>query len=300
MNLRDLEYLVAVADHRHFGKAAEACHVSQPALSMQIKKLEDEFRVQLFERTNKQVFPTAVGREIIDRARRVIDEARGIADLARAHQDPLAGNLRLGAFPTLSPYLFPEIVPRIRLAMPDLKLFLIEEKTAQLLAGLKDGRIDAAFIALPVEEDGLEARPLFEDRFALAVPAGHSLENRKCVSLSDIAGEPLLLLEEGHCLRAQALDVCGMMGASEHSDFRATSLETLRQMVAANMGVTLIPEIAAIPGGPIRYIPFRAPCPSRIIALVSRKSTTRGECLAKLSALVMESRRNCGPPPGGL
>jgi len=284
MNLRDLQYLVAVADARHFGRAAEASHVSQPTLSMQLKKLEESLGVRLFERTHKQVMVTGVGEEIVRRARTILRETEGLREAARAAQNPLAGELRLGAFPTLAPYFLPLAVPKLRKRLPKLKLLLTEEKTDRLLAMLKEGALDAALLALPIEEEGLETAELLDDPFLLAVPAGHALAKRKQVTRRDIAGMPLLLLEEGHCLRRQALEFCSFAGTGERTDFRATSLETLRQMVAAGVGVTLMPKLAALKGDGVAYIPFAPPAPLRTIGLVWRKSTARAEMLAAVRA----------------
>jgi len=286
MNLRDLKYLVAVADNKHFGKAAKISHVSQPALSMQVQKLESELGVQLLERTNKTVMVTEIGKDIVERARKIIQETEEIKAIAKTHQDPFAGRIRLGAFPTLAPYFFPTIVPKISKALPKLKLFLVEEKTEQLLDQLKNGTLDAAIIALPVHGEQLQTLPLFEDEFLLAVHAKHHLAERKHVDQSDLEGEPLLLLEEGHCLRNHALVVCSLMQTGEVQDFRATSLETLRQMVASSIGITLIPKIAVQKHKDISYIPFTAPAPSRTIVLVWRKTSARGACFEKIGQLI--------------
>lgn len=286
MNLRDLDYLVAVADQLHFGKAAEYCHVSQPTLSMQLKKLEDYLGVQLFERTNKHVMITPVGEHIAECARRMLQDAQQIKDIAKMSQDPYAGDFRLGAFPTLAPYFLPLVVPAIRRKLPKLKLLLVEEKTAELLDKLKTGNLDAALVALPVEEEGLGSAPLFDDPFLLAVPHAHPLAKRKHINQSDIKGEQLLLLEDGHCLRSQALEVCSLIGASEHQDFRATSMETLRQMVAAGVGITLIPKLAMRKKDGIIYIPFAKPAIFRTIGLVWRKTTVRKPCIEALLSVV--------------
>lgn len=290
MNLRDLQYLVAVADLRHFAKAAESCFVSQPALSMQIKKLEEELGVQLFERSSKHITVTPVGQDIVARARRILQEADDLKALARARQDPFAGEIRLGAFPTLAPYFFPHIVPAITATYPDLKLLLVEEKTETLLALLRQGELDATFLALPVpaREEGLTAIPLFNDPFMLALPLSHPLATRPNVTHDDLAGQELLLLEEGHCLGQQSLEVCDLMGLSAHSDFRATSMETLRQMVIAGSGITLIPQLALRDDDSICYIPFAAPPPARTIALVWRESSARSPCFAALAALIQD------------
>jgi LysR family hydrogen peroxide-inducible transcriptional activator len=287
MNLRDLQYLAAVADHRHFGKAAQACNTSQPTLSMQLKKLEETLGVQLFERTSKHVMVTPIGEDIAERAQRILREAEGIKEAAKTAQDPYAGEFRLGAFPTLAPYFLPQAVPAISKKLPKLKLLLVEEKTEALLEGIKAGTLDAALLALPIEEDGLETAALFDDQFLLAVPRYHALAKRKTIRQSDLADERLLLLEDGHCLRAQALEVCHMTGAGEQ-EFRATSLETLRHMVAAGSGITLIPKMAMQKGDGIVYIPFAKPAPSRTIGLVWRKTSARKPCI---DAFVQELSR---------
>ncbi|TPQ26720.1 LysR substrate-binding domain-containing protein [Methylomonas koyamae] len=286
MNLRDLHYLIAVADLRSFVQAADRCCISQPTLSTQIKKLEDELGIQLFERTNKKVLPTELGERIIASARRILKEQAIIKELAATAQDPLAGNLRLGAFPTVASYLFPQLVPLIKQALPRIRLILVEEKTEQLIQQLKSGQMDCALLALPVYEDFLESKAVFDDEFLLAVADSHPLAFNSVVEQSDLQGEHLLLLDEGHCLRGHALQVCQTVGADEEQDVRATSLETLRQMVHAGTGVTFIPQIAVRHEPGIRYIRFAAPAPSRTIGLVWRKTSARGELIRQLSGLV--------------
>lgn len=291
MNLSDLRYLVAVADHRHFGRAAEACFVSQPTLSTQIKKLERELGVELFERHPRQVLLTAAGEQVLQHARRAVAEADGIREVARQARDPESGSLRLGIFPTLGPYLLPHIVPALHQRFPHLELLLVEEKTEVLLQRLHDGVLDVAMLALPVEGDHLHTEPLFDEHFVLAVPADHPLASRKrSVNLSVLAGEQLLLLEEGHCLRAQALSVCHLNGAAERHGFRATSLETLRQMVASGGGITLLPELAVQPPVPayagVRLLHFSAPAPSRRIGMVWRSTSAFGTFLPHVADVV--------------
>jgi len=288
MNLRDLKYLVAVAKYKHFGKAAEACFVSQPALSMQLKKLEEELGVQLFERTNKRVMITQVGRDITERAQRLLREADEIKEVAKMYQNPLAGEICLGAFPTLAPYFFPQIVPTITEEFPELKLLLMEEKTEMLIQKLHNGELDAAVLAIPLpkEEESLEYIELFNDEFLLAVSPKHKFAKRKSITRNDLCGETLLLLEDGHCLRDQALDICSLIGANENQNFRATSLETLRAMVAANAGITLIPEIAKKDSDEIVYIPFHSNPPARKIALVWRKTHAKKECCKQIVAII--------------
>ena len=287
MNLRDLRYLVALAEHKHFGRAADASFVSQPTLSTQIKKLEDELDVALVERTPRKILLTEVGREIATRARHVLDEVEQIKAIARRTKDPESGTLRLGIFPTLGPYLLPHIVPGLRERFPRLELLLTEEKTETLLARLREGRLDAALLALPLHDDQLHAEVLFDEPFLLAVPTQHRLARRKALAIDDLESESLLLLEDGHCLRDQALDVCQLAGASERDGFRATSLETLRQMVAANVGITLLPLLAVRPpvvqSDAIHLLPFRGQPPSRRIALVWRKSSAMKGFLTTLA-----------------
>ncbi|HET6632928.1 MAG TPA: DNA-binding transcriptional regulator OxyR [Rhodanobacteraceae bacterium] len=287
MNLRDLQYLVALADHRHFSRAAEACFVSQPTLSTQIKKLEEELGISLVERTPRKVLLTDAGQDIVRRARDVLHEVAQIRAVARRTADPESGSVRIGIFPTLAPYLLSHTVPMLRVRFPKLELRLVEEKTETVLAMLREGRLDAGIVALPIHEDALHGEFLFEEPFVLAVPQDHPLGERDDLTMDDLAGQRLLLLEDGHCLRDQALEVCHLAGAGERSGFRATSLETLRQMVAANVGITLLPTLAVQPpvaqAPNVRLVEFRDRVPSRRIAMVWRKSSAMAEFLAKLA-----------------
>jgi len=300
MNLRDLNYLVALADLRHFGRAAELCHVSQPTLSTQIRKLEEELGVALVERAPRQVMLTPAGADIVDRARRVLAEVAQMRETARRTTDPEAGSVRLGMFPTLGPYLLPHVVPRLRARFPRLELLLVEEKTESLLAMLRAGRLDAAVLALPLHEDWLHCEPLFAEPFMLAVPAGHALAQQGELPLSALAHEHLLLLEDGHCLRDQALEVCSLAGAGEKEGFRATSLETLRQMVAAGVGITLLPMLAVKPPVPtsasIRLIGFRDP-PLRRLAMVWRRSSAMSTFLHQVAKVLRELPPSLLTPP---
>lgn len=283
MNLRDLQYLIAVADLRNFSQAANQCCVSQPTLSSQIRKLEDTLGITVFERSNKRVMPTETGEQIIALARRILREVDAMHDVAQSAHDPLAGKFRLGAFPTLSTYIFPSLVPKITAVLPQLKLVLVEEKTQALLDRLKRGELDAALLALPVHDEQLAVKTLFDDDFFLAVPPQHPLAKKKIVEQTDLASNTLLLLEEGHCLRDQALEVCHRAGLEEEQDFRATSLETLRQMVKAGTGITFMPKIAIHPNETgICYIPFKKPAPYRTIGLVWRKTSARTAVIEKL------------------
>jgi LysR family transcriptional regulator, hydrogen peroxide-inducible genes activator len=279
LKLKDLRYLVALADTRHFGRAAERCFVSQPTLSTQLKKLEDYLGVQLIERQPKRVALTAAGEAIVARARRILEASDEVVTLARAHRDPLAGALRIAMLPTIGPYVLPRVARDIRRALPRLDLRLYEYPTAAMLMRLRAGEIDLGILALPVDLDGLEARALYDEPFMVAVPTTHPLAKRDSIRVQDLHDETLLLLEDGHCLRDQALEVCGKVAMHEKQDFRATSLETLRQMVATGAGVTLLPELATL--GAYRHArgvtvrPFARPAPLRRIGGVWRKTTAR-------------------------
>ena len=279
MNLRDLKYLIALADMRHFGKAADACFVSQPTLSTQVRKLEEELGVTLVERAPRKVMLTATGQDVVQRARRIVADVEQMREAARRSKDPESGSLRLGVFPTLAPYLLPHVVPQLRERFPQLELLLVEEKSDVLLQRLREGRLDAALLALPVHDEQLHAEFLFEEAFVLAAPQGHELATRTSLHVDELSDETLLLLEDGHCLRDQALEVCRLSGAQEKSGFRATSLETLRQMVAAVHAPIVQPAN-------IRLVKFSEPAPSRRIALVWRKSSAMEAFLQQLAAEV--------------
>ena len=298
MNLQELRYLVAIAEHRHFGRAAEACFVSQPTLSTQIKKLERELGVELVERSPRQVMMTETGERIVERARIVLGETDNIAEIARQAIDPESGSLRVGLFPTLAPYLLPHVVPHLHTSFPNLELLLVEEKTEVVLQRLRDGKLDAGVLALPVPGEQLHMEPLFTEEFVLAVPASHELARSEGpVDASVLAGEHVLLLEEGHCLRDQALSVCQLVGASERTGFRATSLETLRQMVAAGVGVTLLPELAVqspvAVSEDIALLRFSEPVPRRHVAMFWRETSVYRSFLPQLAAVIRDL-------PGGL
>ncbi|MDX3936059.1 MULTISPECIES: DNA-binding transcriptional regulator OxyR [unclassified Stenotrophomonas] len=288
MNLRDLKYLVALADHRHFGKAAAACFVSQPTLSTQIRKLEDELGLPLVERAPRKVMLTPAGVEAAARARTIVAEVEQMKEAARRSRDPEAGTVRLGIFPTLGPYLLPHVIPNIRERFPQLELLLVEEKSDELLTRLREGRLDAALLALPLDDDQLHAEFLFEEPFLLAVSQQHPLARRQHLDVQELSSQKLLLLEDGHCLRDQALAVCRLFGANEKSEFRATSLETLRQMVAADVGITLLPTLSVKPPVPrsdnIRLLDFSGDDrPSRRIAMAWRRSSAMTGFLEQLA-----------------
>ncbi len=293
MNLRDLEYLVALAEERHFHRAAERCFVSQPTLSGQIKKLEEELGVQLVERAGRRIGMTEAGLAIAAQARRVLAEARMVKDLAAGFKDPMVGRLQVGVIPTVAPYLLPLFVPHVRKRFPGLELFLHEHQTVVLLDKLRQAELDLLILALPVETDEFAEIDLYQEPFVLTVPADHPLAEMQFASLDVLHGGEVLLLEEGHCMRGQALDVCLLAGASEYSGFRGTSLETLRQMVAEGIGITLMPKLAVptdpLFGANVRYIPFADPPPNRRIGLMHRKASYRAGCFKALAELIKES-----------
>jgi len=283
LKLKDLRYLVAVADARHFGRAAERSFVSQPTLSAQLKKLEEYLGVQLIERAPKRVQLTVAGEEIVERARRILEASEEIVELARGHRDPLAGRLRVALLPTIGPYLLPNVAARLRRQLPRLELMLYEYQTDLMLEKLHSGEIDVGILAFPVSMDGLDSFELYKEPFAVAMPAGHRLARRSSIRIADLAHETLLLLEDGHCLRDQALDICAGSDVHEKQDFRATSLETLRQMVASGVGITLLPELAGRGAyGNARGVtvkPFVKPVPTRTVGAVWRKSSARREAI---------------------
>lgn len=289
MNIRAIQYLVTLADVRHFSKAAELCYVSQPTLSTQIRKLEEELEVQLVERSPRQVMLTPIGEEIVERGRSILGEVEAMRAIARRSRDPHSGTLRLGIFPTLAPYLLPHVIPEVRRHFPGLTLRLFEEKTEVILDMLERGTLDAGLLATPVPDDRLVCRELFEEAFVVAMPEQHPLASKTHIELKDLEQQELLLLEDGHCLRDQALEVCQMSGAHENLDFHATSMETLRQMVAANTGITLMPTLAikppVAPTENLAVRPFREPGPRRKIAMVWRKTSALKEFNEQIAIL---------------
>ncbi|KAB1076215.1 LysR substrate-binding domain-containing protein [Methylobacterium planeticum] len=286
LSLRDLEYVVAVAEESHFGRAAERCNVSQPTLSVQIRKLEEALGLVLFERSNRRVLLTPAGQVIVRQARAVLAQAQRLLALASEGRGaPLTGRLVLAAIQTLGPYLFPLVLRHLRQEFPLLALALSEARTAEILEGLRDGRVDAALVSLPLPSAGLTISPLFVEPFWLACPADHALARGGALRATDIAGPDLLLLDEGNCLRDQTVAACG---AGSSAGRHATSLETLRSMVAAGAGYTLLPALA-LPAGPdpsglIVTRSFDADGPGRTIALAWRSSDPRAAGLQHLAA----------------
>ena len=293
MTLQELRYIVALAEKGHFVRAAEACNVGQPTLSTQLKKLEDYLGVTLFERNKHQLIPTPIGEEILDRARVALTAVEEIRDLARRGTDPMNGVLRLGVFPTLGPYLIPHLLPVIRRTYPQLHLFLREDLTSNLLDRLRHGRLDVLLLALPVRGDDVETNPLFREAFMVALPTDHPLASKEQIEERDLDDQNVLLLEEGHCMRDQALAICGTRASDEREELKATSLETLRQMVAAGVGCTLLPALAAAPGagsierGMIQIRPFARPVPTRTIGMVWRRHYPREAAVRGLADLIV-------------
>lgn len=287
MNLRDLKYLVAIADHLNFSKAAEVCNISQPTLSMQLKKLEEYLGVQLIERTNKKIFLTKIGQEISERARQIVYKAEQLRQVAKNASNPLSGEITMGIFPTLAPYLLPLIVPKIKLSFPKITLMLIEEKTPEIIRQLESGKMDCALLAYPVFSESLRSIKLFTEPFTLAVPISHAFAQYKTISKKDLENEELLLLDEGHCLRDQALEVCNSIGIGVSKYFRATSLETLRQMVAAGNGITLIPKLSVYKKDSyVKYIPFESPSPSRTVGIFWRRTSARSQLFGEVANII--------------
>lgn len=293
LSLRDLEYAVAVAELRHFGHAADRCGVSQPALSEQIRKLESLLGTQLFERTRRRVAPTGSGAALLVQSERVLAEARHLLALAQGRADSLAGTLALGAIETLGPYYLPGLLRLLHAQRPDLSLRLTENRTDPLIERLVEGTLDLALLALPAGRAGLEAAPLFFEPFLLAAPPGHALARLDRLSLDDLPTGDLLLLEEGHCLRDQALALCAARPATRH----ATSLETLRQMIAAGEGYSLLPALAVAARPELADLvvcrDLDDPAAGRTIGLVWRRSDPRAAAYRDLAGLLAEFR------PGG-
>jgi LysR family hydrogen peroxide-inducible transcriptional activator len=282
VTLTELRYIVAVARERHFGRAAETCFVSQPTLSVAVKKLEEELGVTLFERGAGELSVTPAGQKIIEQAQRVLEEAARVRELAAAGRDPLAGPLRLGAIYTIGPYLLPRLIPILRRSAPAMQLHIQENFTHRLAEALKNGEVDAILIALPFDEPGVETRAVYDEPFFVAVPKGHAWEGRKRVSSAELTRESLLLLGEGHCFRDQVLEFCH---AGRGRAIEGGSLETIRQMVASGVGVTVLPATSVEPRRPgelIRVLPFTRPVPSRRVALAWRRSFPRPAAIEAL------------------
>ena len=286
LSLRQLEYAVAVADTLGFHKAAERCHVSQPTLSAQIKDLESALGVELFERDRRRVLVTAAGEAVIARARRVFVEMDDLIAEAAKVARPGAALLRIGVIPTIAPYFLPDVLPAARSRLPEVKLFFREDKTEAIMADLREGRLDACLLALEADIGKWPFSRIAKDEFVVALPREHPLAKKKRVAPSDLDGEQVLLLEDGHCFRTQALSVCDRAGATE-GELRATSLATLTQMVSAGLGITLLPKIAVAVenrAGQLEIRRFTAPHPHRTLGLVWRPQSPFAETLRELAA----------------
>ncbi len=291
ISLRQLEYFAAVAEWLSFRDAADACFVTQPGLSAQLKDLERLLGVQLFERSQRTVLLTPAGETLLPLARNILTATDEFVDLARSLTQPLTGTLRLGVIPTVAPYLLPKTLPALRQRYPQLQVRLHEDLTHRLLEMLSHGKLDLLLVALEADLGNVSTLALTTDPFVVAVPARHRLAKRKRVTESDIAGEQVLLLDDGHCLRDQALAVCHTSGASEIGDFRASSLNTLVQMVAGGIGITLLPRLSLEVEVPqisqIVILPFRKPEPSRTIGLVWRTTSPRAHEFQLLAELLV-------------
>jgi LysR family hydrogen peroxide-inducible transcriptional activator len=290
MTLTELRYIVAVAREKHFGRAAEACFVSQPTLSVAIKKLEDELEVKLFERGANEVTVTPLGEEIVRQAQTVIEGAAGIKETAKRGKDPVSGPLRLGVIYTIGPYLLPDLVKQAIDRVPQMPLMLQENFTAKLLDMLRTGELDCAIMAEPFPDTGLAVAPLYDEPFMVAVPKTHALAKRKHVSAEELKQETMLLLGTGHCFRDHVLEVCPEYARFSsdaegiRKSFEGSSLETIKYMVASGMGVTVVPQLS-VPKDTqphVRYIPFSAPVPTRRVVLAWRRTFTRYEAIAAL------------------
>jgi LysR family hydrogen peroxide-inducible transcriptional activator len=295
MTLTELRYIVAVARERHFGRAAEACFVSQPTLSVAIKKLEEELEVKLFERGGSEVSVTPLGEDIVRQAQAVIEQAANIKEIAKRGQDPLAGPLRLGIIYTIGPYLLPELVRNVIERCPQMPLMLQENFTVKLLEMLRAGDLDCVILAEPFPDAGLAVAPLYDEPFMAALPKGHPLASRRSVTAEELKQQTMLLLGTGHCFRDHVLEVCPEF-ARFSSDaegirktFEGSSLETIKHMVASGMGVTVVPRLSADAAAQphLRYVPFSKPVPSRRVVLAWRRSFTRYEAIAALRNAVV-------------
>jgi LysR family hydrogen peroxide-inducible transcriptional activator len=303
MTLNELRYAVALARERHFGRAAEACHVSQPTLSVAIKKLEDELGTPLFERGKAEVGLTPFGEQVITQAQRVLEEAAVVRQLAQAHKDQLVGPLRLGVIYTIGPYLLPELIPALHQHAPKMPLVIEENYTAELSRRLKNGDLDAIVISLPFEERGVVTLPVYEEPFVLVLPAAHPWALREAIPVDDLADERLLLLGAGHCFRDQVLQACPECNRTTLSEtdiqraVEGSSLETIRHMVASGMGITVLPCTAA---GADRYQQrlltvrrFEDPAPGRTVAIAWRSSFPRPKAIEALRQSMQECPLSC-------
>jgi LysR family hydrogen peroxide-inducible transcriptional activator len=300
MTLTELRYIVAVAQKRHFGQAAQACFVSQPTLSIAIKKLEEELGIKLFERSSKnEIRITEIGDKVIEQARKVLREAQVVHEIAQQGKDPLSGGFRLGAIYTIAPYLLPDLIPRLSGSAPNMTLVIQENFTQNLSRLLKQGELDAIIISYPFDEPGVETMPLYEEPFMLAIYNHHEWEQREEIPIEELAGEDLMLLGAGHCFRDQVLEACPDCMARSTDLTRTlegSSLETIRHMVAAGTGITVLPCTSMLNSQQnqelIKIKPFAKPRPSRTVALAWRKHYPRKEAIQ----LIVDAVRDCRLP----
>lgn len=291
MTLTELKYIVAVASERHFGRAAERCFVSQPSLSASVKKLEEELGIRIFERGKTEVLVTEIGEQVISQAHRVLEEAERMKAVARQGKNPLRGVLRMGVIHTVAPYLLPELVAELRKAAPQMPLDIEENLTANLDQMLKGGLIDAAIVALPYEAAGIEVTPLYDEEFRVIVPTRHPWARRRSIDADELHGENLLLLSIGHCFRDQVLDACHEFARAPAPGKQGNSLETIRNMVASGMGISVLPASALTPkySNPlVKAIDFAAPKPTRRVVLAYRQGFPRA-AVVRLIAEMMEN-----------
>lgn len=290
--LRQLEYAVALGEHEHFGRAAAAVHLSQAGLSSQIRELEKRLGVELFERSTRQVRPSAAGRELIERSHQIIREVSDLAAAVARHQGTVRGELRVSAIPTMAPYLLPALVKTIGGQWPGVDLNLQEQQTATMVSAIECGQVDLGLLAIPVDTGTLHVEPILHEDFYLALPEGHDLSGSDPLPVEELADLAMLLLPEGHCLRDQALSACDIAGRVEHNEVQAASLSTLTQMVASGIGVTLLPATAiaveARSGNGVTTRPLCAPAPGRTIALAWRESDPRGDLYSELLEQMVE------------
>ncbi len=302
MTLTELKYIVAVAREKHFGRAAEACFVAQPTLSVAIKKLEEELGVLIFERGGGEVSLTPIGGQIVAQAERVLEQTATIKEIAKQNKDPLAGPLRLGVIYTIAPYLLPPLVKTLIDRVPQMPLVLQENFTSRLIESLRQGDLDAAIMALPFPDQGLNVLPLYDEPFVVALPRHHPWADRDTINAEELKSETMLLLGNGHCFRDQVLEVCPEMsrfsttGDGIARTFEGSSLETIRHMVASGIGVTVLP-MASIPDmnapdGMLRYVPFAEPAPSRRVVIAARKTFTRGPAIEAVRDAVLSCALN--------
>jgi LysR family hydrogen peroxide-inducible transcriptional activator len=282
IRVKVLEYLVAVAEHKHFGHAAKACFVSQPTLSGQIMKLEETLSLQLIERHRHNIMLTPAGEKLVQQARNIINATQSFEDAAKELLDPFSGDLHLGLIPTLAPYVLPVIMEALNRSFPKINFYLYENKTKNLLTDLNNGKLDLLILPWLNDMKNVERYDLFAEPLLLTTPINHPLANKKQLTLDDLNKQQILTLEDGHCLRDQALGYCFAAGANEDNRFKATSLETLRHMVANGLGITLLPKLATLADNTaknIRYISFQEPQPVRQISLVIRPNYSRMVCV---------------------